>query len=104
MRLSDPTGLYEVRMFSDVLDAARDHLEPGRSVVLTVEATVEGDELRLLARAAQPIDVARRRRGQRRACGSIVDDAGRRAVARRPARPRSPASAAAAAAGRSSSC
>jgi len=58
VRLSDPTGLYEVRMFSDVLDVARDHLEPGRSVVLTVEATLEGDELKLLAKAALPIDVA----------------------------------------------
>ncbi len=58
LRLSDPTGLYEVRMFSDVLDQAQNHLEAGRSVVLTVEATLEGDELKLLARAAQPIDVA----------------------------------------------
>ncbi len=58
VRLSDPTGLYEVRVFSDVLDAARAHLEPGRSVVLTVEATLEGDELKLQARAVQPIDVA----------------------------------------------
>ena len=58
VRLSDPTGLYEVRLFSDVLEAARDHLEPGRNVVLAVEATVEGDELRLLARHVQPIDAA----------------------------------------------
>jgi DNA polymerase-3 subunit alpha len=58
VRLSDPTGLYEVRMFSDALDAVRDHLEPGRSVVLTVEAQTEGDDLRLTARAAQPIDAA----------------------------------------------
>jgi DNA polymerase-3 subunit alpha len=54
--LSDPTGLYEVTVFSDTLEAARDHLEPGRNVVLTVEATLEGDTLKLLARAAQPID------------------------------------------------
>jgi DNA polymerase-3 subunit alpha len=58
VRLSDPTGLYEVRMFSDVLDTTRDHLEPGKSVVLTVEASLEGDELKLLAKAAQPIDLA----------------------------------------------
>ncbi|MFO1209395.1 MAG: DNA polymerase III subunit alpha [Amaricoccus sp.] len=58
VRLSDPTGLYEVRMFSDALEPARDFLEPGRSVVLTVEADAEGDELRLLAKAAQPIDLA----------------------------------------------
>ena len=30
VRLSDPTGLFEVRMFADVLDAARDALAPGR--------------------------------------------------------------------------
>jgi DNA polymerase III subunit alpha len=58
VRLSDPTGLYEVRMFSDVLDAAREHLEPGANVVLTVEAGMEGDELNLRAKAVQPIDLA----------------------------------------------
>ena len=54
--LSDPTGLYEVTVFSDTLEAARDHLEPGRNVVLTVEANLEGETLKLLARGAQPID------------------------------------------------
>ncbi len=54
--LSDPTGLYEVTVFSDVLDVARAHLEPGLNVVLTVEATLEGDSLKLLCRGAQPID------------------------------------------------
>jgi DNA polymerase III subunit alpha len=56
VQLSDPTGLYEVTVFSDTLEAARDMLEPGMNVVLTVEATLEGDTLKLLARAAQPID------------------------------------------------
>ncbi len=54
--LSDPTGLYEVTMFSDTLEAARDLLEVGKNIVLTVEATLEGDTLKLLARAVQPID------------------------------------------------
>jgi DNA polymerase III subunit alpha len=54
--LSDPTGLYEVTMFSDTLEAARDLLEVGKNVVLTVEATLEGDTMKLLARAVQPID------------------------------------------------
>ncbi len=54
--LSDPTGLYEVTVFSDTLEAARDNLEPGKNVVLTVEANLEGETLKLLARAAQPID------------------------------------------------
>ena len=51
--LSDPTGLYEVTVFSDTLEAARDLLEPGRNVVLGVEANLEGETLKLLARSAQ---------------------------------------------------
>ena len=54
--LSDPTGLYEVTVFSDTLEAARDLLEPGRNVVLTVEATPEGENVKLLARAVQAVD------------------------------------------------
>ncbi len=54
--LSDPTGLYEVTVFSDTLEAARDVLEPGMNVVLTVEANLEGETLKLLARAAVSID------------------------------------------------
>jgi DNA polymerase III subunit alpha len=56
VQLSDPTGLYEVTVFSDTLEAARDYLDPGKNVVLTVEANLEGETLKLLARAAQPID------------------------------------------------
>jgi DNA polymerase III subunit alpha len=56
VQLSDPTGLYEVTVFSDTLEAARDHLDAGKNVVLTVEANLEGETLKLLARAAQPID------------------------------------------------
>jgi DNA polymerase III subunit alpha len=56
VQCSDPTGLYEVTVFSDVLESARDLLEAGASVVLTVEANLEGDTLKLLARTVQPID------------------------------------------------
>ncbi|MEX5728314.1 DNA polymerase-3 subunit alpha [Rhodovulum iodosum] len=55
-QLSDPTGLYEVTVFSDVLEQARDHLEAGQNVVLGVEATLESDQLKLLARSVQPVD------------------------------------------------
>jgi DNA polymerase-3 subunit alpha len=54
--LSDPTGLYEVTVFSDVLEAARDHLEPGKNVVLTLRADPDGDGIKLLANAVTPID------------------------------------------------
>ncbi|QBX99713.1 DNA polymerase III subunit alpha [Rhodophyticola sp. CCM32] len=56
VQLSDPTGLFEVTMFSDVLEVARDHLDTGANVVLQVEATQEGDSLKLLARGVEPID------------------------------------------------
>jgi len=47
-----------VTMFSDTLEACRDHLETGSQVVLQVEATMESDQLKLLARSVSPIDVA----------------------------------------------
>jgi len=56
--LSDPTGLYEVTMFSDVLEASRQYLETGMNVLIQVEATLEADQLKLLARGVQPIDDA----------------------------------------------
>ena len=56
VQLSDPTGLYEVTVFSDTLEAARDLLEPGKNVVLTVKAELDGDTLKLLANTVQPID------------------------------------------------
>ncbi len=56
--LSDPTGLYEVTVFSDTLEKAREHLEPGQNVMITAEATLEADQLKLLCRGAEPIDKA----------------------------------------------
>ncbi|PWK59365.1 DNA polymerase III subunit alpha [Roseicyclus mahoneyensis] len=56
--LSDPTGLYEVTLFSDVLEVARPHLETGMNVILQVEATYEADQLKLLCRRVEPIDSA----------------------------------------------
>ncbi|WP_424967944.1 DNA polymerase III subunit alpha [Dinoroseobacter sp. S375] len=58
VQASDPTGLYEVTVFSDTLETARPHLETGKNVVLTVEATLEADQLKLLCRSAAPIDDA----------------------------------------------
>ncbi len=56
IQLSDPTGLYEVTCFSEVLEASRDHLDAGSNIVLTVKAELEGETLKLLAQAVQPID------------------------------------------------
>ncbi|WP_422071987.1 DNA polymerase III subunit alpha [Tranquillimonas rosea] len=56
--MSDPTGLYEVTLFSDTLEQSREHLETGANVVVTVEATLESDQLKLLGRSVAPIDTA----------------------------------------------
>jgi DNA polymerase-3 subunit alpha len=56
VELSDPTGMYEATVFADVLLASRDLLEPGRNVVLTVEAEADGDQLKLLCRGVMAVD------------------------------------------------
>jgi DNA polymerase-3 subunit alpha len=57
-QLSDTTGAYEVTLFSDTLEMARAHLETGAKVVVTVEATLESDQLKFLGRSVAPIDAA----------------------------------------------
>ncbi|SOH93986.1 DNA polymerase-3 subunit alpha [Monaibacterium marinum] len=48
---SDPTGLYEVTVFGDTLEQAGDLFDTGQNIVMGVEATSEGDSLKLLARS-----------------------------------------------------
>ncbi|MCP5038904.1 MAG: DNA polymerase III subunit alpha [Rhodobacteraceae bacterium] len=55
-QMSDPTGLYEVTLFSEALEKAREHLETGENVVIGVEANMEADQLKLLVRSVAPID------------------------------------------------
>jgi len=63
VQLSDPTGLYEVTVFSDTLEASRDLLEPGTNLVLTVEAEAESDQVKYLCRSVQPVDDVAARAG-----------------------------------------
>ncbi|UWQ22264.1 DNA polymerase III subunit alpha [Jannaschia sp. W003] len=58
LQASDPTGAYECMVFSDTLDASRQHLEPGSKVILQVEAQQESDQLKLLCRGVTPMDEA----------------------------------------------
>jgi DNA polymerase-3 subunit alpha len=55
-QLSDPTGAYEVTLFSEALEKSREFLETGSKVVVTVEATMESDQLKLLGRSVGPVD------------------------------------------------
>lgn len=54
--LSDPTGRFEVVVFSEALNSFRELLEPGRSVVIGVEIDREGDDVRLRAQSVRPVD------------------------------------------------
>ena len=56
VQLSDVSGAYEVTLFSDTLETSRDYLETGEKVLVTVEATLEADQLKLLGRSVAPID------------------------------------------------
>ncbi|MEQ3641582.1 MAG: DNA polymerase III subunit alpha [Paracoccus sp. (in: a-proteobacteria)] len=56
--LSDPTGLYEVTVFSDLLIASRDKLEPGASVVLQVKVEPSGDQVKMLANSVTALEDA----------------------------------------------
>ncbi|WCR10028.1 DNA polymerase III subunit alpha [Paracoccus stylophorae] len=56
--LSDPTGLYEVTVFSDLLNASRDRLEPGENVVLQVKVEPSGDQVKMLANSVARLEDA----------------------------------------------
>jgi DNA polymerase-3 subunit alpha len=55
-QLSDTTGAYEVTLFSEALEKCREYLETGAKVVVTAEATLESDQLKLLARSVAPVE------------------------------------------------
>ncbi|PSL21140.1 DNA polymerase III subunit alpha [Shimia abyssi] len=55
-QLSDPTGAYEVTIFSETLEKSREFLETGAKVVVTVKAEMESDQLKLLAQSVAPVD------------------------------------------------
>ncbi len=58
VQLSDASGLYEVMVFAEKLSEAREWLEPGRPILLTVDARIEEDNLRLMAVEIAGLDQA----------------------------------------------
>jgi DNA polymerase-3 subunit alpha len=61
---SDPSGMFEMMFFPEVLAASRPLLETGKSVLLKVSATWEGDELKLRAATVADLDVAAANSGE----------------------------------------
>jgi DNA polymerase-3 subunit alpha len=56
VQFSDPTGVFEVMMFSEVLAAARDMLDTGAPLVVTVDISEENGGLRLTGQGVKPLD------------------------------------------------
>jgi DNA polymerase-3 subunit alpha len=70
---SDASGMFEVTVFSELLAQHRDWLEPGRNVVWTMTARLEGEQARLTAQKVELLDdvAARAAAGIR----IVIDDA-----------------------------
>ena len=58
LQLSDPTGIYEATIFSETLNATRDFLEPGTSLLLSVEVEMNSDQLRFTCNQVQRLEEA----------------------------------------------
>lgn len=56
--LSDQTGQFEAIMFAEGLQKYRDLLEPGRDLVLVLQAGLEGDEVRARIQSAELLEDA----------------------------------------------
>jgi len=56
--LSDPSGHYEAVLFSEGLAQFRDQLEPGKAVLLSLSAEMQGDDVRARIQNVEPLDEA----------------------------------------------
>jgi DNA polymerase-3 subunit alpha len=61
---SDPTGMFEVMLFPEVLAASRPLLEAGKSLLITASAEWDGDELKLRAATILDLDAAATQAGE----------------------------------------
>ena len=61
---SDPTGMFEVMLFPEVLAASRPLLEAGKSLLITASADWDGDELKLRAASITDLDQAAANAGE----------------------------------------
>lgn len=53
---SDPSGTFEITVFSELLVSARNLLESGTSIMAMVEGSADGENLRLTAQSIQSLD------------------------------------------------
>jgi len=67
INFSDQSGQFEAIIFSEGLSHYRELLEPGRPLVLILQASLEGEEVRARIQSVEPLDaaVARHQKGLR---------------------------------------
>ncbi len=56
IQLSDPSGSFEVAAFRETYGDGRSMLEPGRAVLVTAQARIEGDGVKLSAQSFDDLD------------------------------------------------
>jgi DNA polymerase-3 subunit alpha len=64
VKLSDAQGSYEVTCFSEVLNRSRELLAEGTALLVTAEARMDGEALRLTAQDLEPLEKAAQGVGQ----------------------------------------
>jgi DNA polymerase III subunit alpha len=58
VQCSDPSGMFEVTVFSEQLAGGRELLDAGRSLVMQIDARLEGEQIRLTAQTIEALDAA----------------------------------------------
>src|SRR5690606_17794478 len=58
LQMSDPSRVYEVTLFSELLHSSREILEPGQALLLSVDAEMREDQMRLTATRIEKLDEA----------------------------------------------
>lgn len=71
VQLSDPTGTYEITIFSELLGQARDKLEGNQPLLVEGEVRLDGDIVKILASSIQILDEAVSRGGAKSAAGRV---------------------------------
>ena len=56
VQASDPSGVFELTLFSETLIQCRPLLEPGTPLIITVDVQVMGEDIRLTAQKVRPLD------------------------------------------------
>jgi DNA polymerase-3 subunit alpha len=56
VQCSDPSGMFEVTVFQELLSAHRERLEAGQSLVFQVEAKLDGDQPRMTVQSIESLE------------------------------------------------